>query len=630
MDSFLQLVKKFELDVQSMSICHDEDVRLHIDSKVEELRHTIILFHQLRNRRTTISKLPNELLGLIFYYIRDSISSDCGARLSWIPCVSHVCTLWREVALAMPHLWASISVTSVGRRWLPEMVRRSCSANLSISANYDGYNFVPNMQTVLHEDVLHHLVNLQLTNVDASCLRAVFPPSEADTYQPNEDKSRFKFPRRFSSLRKLAISARARPSDPVIICDTSLDAPYLQQLELTCCSVQWDAKFFGRLTHLDITNPTFFASASSSTLLDALTAASETLTSLKLVRSLCAIVPSNSLFLGHSDVLNPVSIHLPLLQKLCVSESITNIGPIISFITTISTPPNTQIELSISSAEGERGRQHLTHWRDGFSHILARIPEFLSRSGWTASPSDWIRRGSPVAHWASTSMGTNKIADINALSLSHSTNWQRSRFELGLDSSINPASRHKWFGRCDDIPFNFKISFEWIKPREAICDAACDTSSSLAMQAFNVFDLTKIRRLRCQGIDMPTESWRRAFCHLERLEELYFSHLPGGQNNFFSGSLASGSMKPSQSVERVSRALYWDDEQEYAQFQFGSPTHIFHAMTRFYKPPRLLLLPALRRIVSQVEDSSDNWATFQEAVRRRVEMGLSPFEVIQA
>jgi hypothetical protein len=77
-----------------------------------------------------ISCLPSELCLRIFLFVR-SADNRCGLR--WIA-VSQVCHQWRSLALSYPILWNHIDL-SYPDRWTSEMLRRSQSASLTVSAD---------------------------------------------------------------------------------------------------------------------------------------------------------------------------------------------------------------------------------------------------------------------------------------------------------------------------------------------------------------------------------------------------------------------------------------------------------------------------------------------------------------
>ncbi|KAF9477333.1 hypothetical protein BDN70DRAFT_881301 [Pholiota conissans] len=91
-----------------------------------------------QNALAPISSLPVEIFSLIFSWVRDADSDDfmqneegysVPAPVTWIK-VTHVCRLWRRIALDSPILWSRPTFRNVA--WAAEMIRRSNQVGLSI------------------------------------------------------------------------------------------------------------------------------------------------------------------------------------------------------------------------------------------------------------------------------------------------------------------------------------------------------------------------------------------------------------------------------------------------------------------------------------------------------------------
>ena len=83
----------------------------------------------------TVSKLPVELLQMIFNYCRDSQESTfepCRAYPHWIA-ITHVCRHWRAAALNHHSLWTSINTDSLGTAWAKAFMERSDPALVDVS-----------------------------------------------------------------------------------------------------------------------------------------------------------------------------------------------------------------------------------------------------------------------------------------------------------------------------------------------------------------------------------------------------------------------------------------------------------------------------------------------------------------
>ncbi|KAH0588519.1 hypothetical protein H2248_004352 [Termitomyces sp. 'cryptogamus'] len=98
-------------------------------------------------------RIPPEILGAIFAEMKDD--NRYGMITRWFKSVSHVCSYWREVALANPSLWADIQINS--SPLVMEMVRRSKAAPLIIKYCELDESDPADSYTVLNEILCHHL-----------------------------------------------------------------------------------------------------------------------------------------------------------------------------------------------------------------------------------------------------------------------------------------------------------------------------------------------------------------------------------------------------------------------------------------------------------------------------------------
>ncbi|TDL16786.1 hypothetical protein BD410DRAFT_794992 [Rickenella mellea] len=87
---------------------------------------------QLLPRDTGIFGLPPELLGVIFLFAQSDTSAWTSDGRGWI-IITHVSRYWRQVALNLPQLWASIDTS--WRIVAPVYFRRSGSAPLNMKIN---------------------------------------------------------------------------------------------------------------------------------------------------------------------------------------------------------------------------------------------------------------------------------------------------------------------------------------------------------------------------------------------------------------------------------------------------------------------------------------------------------------
>ncbi|VDB84662.1 unnamed protein product [Peniophora sp. CBMAI 1063] len=97
---------------------------------------------------TVGSRLPSHILAAIFEFVKQESfgeyedmgdnNKECGQNGEWTVKVmgwvtfSHICHIWRQVALSTPGLWREIKFSHTGPKWAYEMVQRSKVAPLHV------------------------------------------------------------------------------------------------------------------------------------------------------------------------------------------------------------------------------------------------------------------------------------------------------------------------------------------------------------------------------------------------------------------------------------------------------------------------------------------------------------------
>ena len=95
----------------------------------QTLRHLLALY-SLLNADAPISRLPPEVLSLVFLWTA-SLSSP---KTSWIR-ITHVCRQWRDVALQCPTLWTNITPQHPDT-FVSMCLQRSAAASLQLDYNH--------------------------------------------------------------------------------------------------------------------------------------------------------------------------------------------------------------------------------------------------------------------------------------------------------------------------------------------------------------------------------------------------------------------------------------------------------------------------------------------------------------
>ncbi|KAF8646031.1 hypothetical protein AX16_007456 [Volvariella volvacea WC 439] len=81
-----------------------------------------------------INDLPNEILSRIFLYIPNN-----APLTEWAPSFTHVCRLWRHIALALPYLWTTITFEDFDnfKHWTDLLITRSGGHLLTLDFRVD-------------------------------------------------------------------------------------------------------------------------------------------------------------------------------------------------------------------------------------------------------------------------------------------------------------------------------------------------------------------------------------------------------------------------------------------------------------------------------------------------------------
>ena len=120
----------------SQSVIHDPRARFEASSSVgEEVDAAWQYLRSLRNSLAPISLLPPKVLAKVFHFLSlEDPPRFRKQKLGWIR-ATHVCRLWRQVALGDSSLWARISGTAIKTEWIPEMLTRATNMLLDIDVN---------------------------------------------------------------------------------------------------------------------------------------------------------------------------------------------------------------------------------------------------------------------------------------------------------------------------------------------------------------------------------------------------------------------------------------------------------------------------------------------------------------
>lgn len=133
-----------------------------IDAKIAQHIQAIKSLRGQRNLLAPISRLPREILAYIFLFL----SKEHPFSLAWIS-TTHICKLWRQIALDTPDLWTCINLSS--RREIVEtFLTRSKAAGLTVftERHFHGERSIANYK--LTQEHWSRLVDLEIEHLSGS------------------------------------------------------------------------------------------------------------------------------------------------------------------------------------------------------------------------------------------------------------------------------------------------------------------------------------------------------------------------------------------------------------------------------------------------------------------------------
>lgn len=233
---------------------HTEGHLLAVDDKIKSLEESALALKLYRNTLVPISRLPTEILSIIFSLLPSPLAST--HRILPVVSISHVCHQWREISLSLPHLWNHINFDQLTPDGVAEMFARAKMLPLHLEASLQIYQ--PEKfkafegQIKLH---IHHTRHLTITIAGA-------PEDPERTFEQLTSPA--------PSLEQFSI-ARAG-CDSVVIPDNLFNgfAPSLIYLRLHNCGIGWESPLLKGLQDLDIISFPSGAQTTLKTWLDAL------------------------------------------------------------------------------------------------------------------------------------------------------------------------------------------------------------------------------------------------------------------------------------------------------------------------------------------------------------------------
>ena len=236
--------------------CHPYDIKM-------QANHAEHLEKRKLNQLAPISRLCPEIFSNIFCQVRDSIRIPDPSVWAWrhardcIGLITHVCHVWRDIAINTPALWAKIFVSvDDDIEWVQEMLRRSKQCSLSVLVSKPPESALSASEVV--DPILNGLKNhihrfheLWLLDIPIDDLRDFLSNSHTHRlehlhiipYHTSSDTSS-----ETSETSETPSAARFTLSDNVLRVDS------LQHLSIEDCGIDFHAAFLRSLTYLELVN----------------------------------------------------------------------------------------------------------------------------------------------------------------------------------------------------------------------------------------------------------------------------------------------------------------------------------------------------------------------------------------
>jgi hypothetical protein len=229
-----------------------DHLRQAIDDKISPLEESTRALKSSRNSLAPVSRLPPEILAVVFSFLPASAWDKKAGPLAWMR-IAHVCGRWREVVLNDPFFWSHINFNELSPAGMAELLARAKTVPLHLEADVTVLSEVRlgafERQFEAH---ISHTRHLSISGHYIQSATAVFERflSSAPTLE-------------YLSLSYRAYDSRRRfgpPSSEVFIIPANFfnfTIPSLMSLKLTSCEFSWKSPFLKSLRTLEILRSSF-------------------------------------------------------------------------------------------------------------------------------------------------------------------------------------------------------------------------------------------------------------------------------------------------------------------------------------------------------------------------------------
>ncbi|KZV77096.1 hypothetical protein PENSPDRAFT_281103 [Peniophora sp. CONT] len=380
--------------------------RTLIHREIEDASVAILKMRHCLNNLVPIVTLPPELLCRIFMSVSEDGSLSRykysrGLSSSWLS-VTHVCRVWRSVALNCAQLWTTMPI-NISRKWTQAFLLRSKAAPINVAETCSHHSRVRPWLFSLIEDNMSRVSMLELEGAPSNLQELVNL-----------------FTGHTSALRKLAINhtdiwERVHIGDDI----TAQHAPLLRDLSLTNISMVWSdvpwsnlrSLFITRLLHPPATTRLhdFLAALSTATLLQELHVGLEK----------CPFQPWDETY----------DVHLPGLRSFSIEGYAADCQAI---ITSLHIPISSSIAMHIKK-EMKDPRQDI--------QIMALVPLLAAHSGF-GHTSTLVHLAKAIRLTSNWSLNWAKLVLWQESGTLDELNTRQPHISIFLEGDYTPGMRH--------------------------------------------------------------------------------------------------------------------------------------------------------------------------------------------
>ncbi|KAI0919574.1 hypothetical protein AcV5_001604 [Taiwanofungus camphoratus] len=295
------MVRLSEMDRAVVTGLSAAELREWVLMKTQEAEQYLLCLRSIQNSTAPINRLPNELLVDIFSNVKGS-----SRYMAWIK-LTHVCRSWRELALATPLLWTTVSVEK-GLPFVHACLNRSGDVPVDIAARGYVTDVLPLINTIFPHAC--HIRTLKFWALSEHATDTLI--------------SEFKTP--MPKLEELTVHGHSgKTSNPFLFDPTDDQFPRLRVLSLKRVVIPGTSSILEGLVRLELSNFFDNSTASVDNLLVMIHACRQ-------LEDLTVVDHGRSLLANVAEVNHRRILSLPKLQRLRLSTTAINVSTLLAHL----------------------------------------------------------------------------------------------------------------------------------------------------------------------------------------------------------------------------------------------------------------------------------------------------------